>query len=293
MYDTPRRQRTANSRVGPAEYYELSSDDGRPTGGERPAALLEPWPQGKLLRHAGVGFELVQALDAPVLQTLEQLPNVVQFFASQLLVVAEPVIEVPKILPHDVPMRRSCRDTQLVEQLVEVPPPVFYSSLQRTVEQHVDIPVPGGGGRNVRLQGFLPEQSSTFSFSSSERISERIMEQIVDIPVARGDPQGFRLGQSSSSVAHSPAAWLNTEDEPFQVSFRTFSPEDKSATDTRHMGARVPRHVSPSTSSAYGLRSWVDDDTGETWTLLTDPALGSWWYNLRTHRSQWHPPWER
>ena len=226
---------------------------------------MEPWPQGKLLRHAGVGFELVQALDAPVLQTVEQLPNVVQFFASQLLVVAEPVIEVPKILPHDVPMRRSCRDTQLVEQLVEVPTPVFYSSLfQRTVEQHVDIPVPVGGGRNVRLQGFLPEQSSTFSFSSSERISERIMEQIVDIPVACGDPQGFRPGQSSSSVAHSPAAWLNTEDEPFQGDFRTFSLEEKSATDTRHMGARVPRHVSSSTSSAYGLRSWVDDDTGET-----------------------------
>ena len=70
-------------------------------------------------------------------------------------------------------------------------------------------------------------------------------------------------------------------------------PGRKSATDTRHMGARVPRHVSSSTSFAYGLRSWVDDDTGETWTLLTDPALGSWWYSLRTHRSQWHPPWER
>ena len=76
-----RGQKTGTStRVGPAEYFELSSDDGRPTGGERPEALLEPWPQGKLLRHAGVGFELVQALDAPALQTVEQLPNVVQFF---------------------------------------------------------------------------------------------------------------------------------------------------------------------------------------------------------------------
>ena len=65
-------------------------------------------------------------------------------------------------------MRRFCRDTQLVEQLVEVPTPVSFSSLfQRTVEQHVDIPVPVGGGRNAGLQGFLPEQSSTFTFSSS------------------------------------------------------------------------------------------------------------------------------
>ena len=116
MYDAPRSQRTANSRVGLAEYYELFSDDGRPTGRERPGALLEPWPQGMMERHDGIAYELVQALDAPVLQTVEQLLNVVQFFATQLPVVAEPVIAVPKILPHDVPPRRLCRDTQLALQ---------------------------------------------------------------------------------------------------------------------------------------------------------------------------------
>ena len=43
--DAPRGQKTVTStRVGLAEYYELSSDDGRPTGDERPAALLESWP---------------------------------------------------------------------------------------------------------------------------------------------------------------------------------------------------------------------------------------------------------
>ena len=131
-----------STEVGPAEYFELSSDGGRPTG-------------------------IVQSLHVPVPQMGEQLPNIVQFFATQLSVVAEPVIEVPKILPHDIPPRRSCRHTQLVDQLVEVPTPVSYSLLlQRTVEQHVDIPVPVGGGRNAGLQGFLPEQSSTFSFSS-------------------------------------------------------------------------------------------------------------------------------
>ena len=79
--DAPRGQKTVTSiRVGPAEYYELSSDDGRPTGGERPAALFEPWPQGKLQRRAGIGYELVQALDAPVLQMVEQLPDVHRFF---------------------------------------------------------------------------------------------------------------------------------------------------------------------------------------------------------------------
>ena len=114
-----------------------------------------PLTQGRVLRHV-VGHLPVPALDVPVPQMVDQLPNVVQFLAAQLLVVAEPVIEVPKILPHDVPPRRWCRDTQLVEQLVEVPTPVSFSSLlQRTVEQHVDNPVPGGGGGpSSGLQGF-------------------------------------------------------------------------------------------------------------------------------------------
>ena len=137
-----------------------------------------------------------------------------------------------------------------------------YSLLQRTVEQHVDIPVPlGRGGRNAGLQGSLPEQSSTATLSSAELISERIVEQIVDIPVSRGGLQDFRPVQSSSSVAHSPAAWLNTEDEPFQGGFSHFFPERKKCEGH-------PAHVSSSTSSAYGLRSWVDDDTDETWTLV-------------------------
>ena len=67
-----------------------------------------------------------------------------------------------EILPLDVLMRAALRVTQLVEQLVEVPTIVSYSSLQRTMEQHVDIPVPPGrGGRNAGLQGSLPGQSAT------------------------------------------------------------------------------------------------------------------------------------
>ena len=149
------------------------------------------------------------ALDVPVPQMVDQLPNVVQVLAAQLLVVPEPVIEVPKILPHDIPPRRWCRDTQLVEQLVEVPTTVSYSSLfQRTVEQHVDIPVPGdGGGPSSGLQGFSSGQHSTAS-PSRKRISERIVEQIVD-PVSRG-------GLHGSSSSHSPG------DGEERAVFRTF-----------------------------------------------------------------------
>ena len=136
---------------------------------------------------------------------------------TQLPVVPEPVLAVPKISPHDVPMRRLCRDTQLVEQLVEVPTIVSYSSLlQRAVEQIVDIL--GGGLGGGGLHGFLPDQSSTSMPSSAERISEQIVEQsvfpysaerisqrfveqIVDIPVARGVPHGLHPEQNPTSTA--------------------------------------------------------------------------------------------
>ena len=101
---------------------------------------------------------------------VEQLPHVLRFFTT-LLPVPEQDIEVPKILLDYVPMRTVLRDTQLAEQLVEVPTIVSYFSLQRTTEQHVDVPVPRRGGRNAGLQGSLPGQSSTASPLSPERIS--------------------------------------------------------------------------------------------------------------------------
>ena len=51
---------------------------------------------------------MVQILDAPVLQTVEQLQDVLQFF-DRLSTVPEPVIEVPKIYTEDVPMRAALR----------------------------------------------------------------------------------------------------------------------------------------------------------------------------------------
>ena len=90
-----------------------------PPGGERPAALSELWPQGKVERHDGIAYELVHRLDVLVPQDGEQLPNVLQFFAAQLPVVAEPVIEVPKIFLDRTPQRLGdcLRQPQMVEQL--------------------------------------------------------------------------------------------------------------------------------------------------------------------------------
>ena len=95
---------------------------------------------------------LVPLLDDPVPQMVEQLAQTSCAFSTMLLPVPEQVIEVPKILLDDVPVRAVLRDPQLVEQLVEVPT-IVSNSLR--MEQNVDIPAPGRGGRISGLQGFL------------------------------------------------------------------------------------------------------------------------------------------
>ena len=122
---------------------------------------------------------MVQILDAPVPQTVEQLQDVLQFF-DRLSTVPEPVIEVPKISSEDVPVRAVLRATQLAEQLVEVPTIISVPLLslsralleyrQRTVEQNVDIPAVGGSGTGEGLLGLHPRQSST-AFSGARFFS--------------------------------------------------------------------------------------------------------------------------
>ena len=94
------------------EYFPMTDDEGGElSAGVRPAPLEERRPQSKLQRHAGIGYELVQALDAPVLQMVEQFPDVHHFFATCLPVVAEQVIDVPKIILENIP-RDACVATR-------------------------------------------------------------------------------------------------------------------------------------------------------------------------------------
>ena len=108
-YRAPRRQRTR--AAGEAVIFELFDED---TAGLRPGVLEEPRPQARVQRHTMEHIvdyvccaPLVQTLDAPVPQMVEQLPDVMRFF-DFLLPVPEQVIEVPKILLDDVPMRTVC-----------------------------------------------------------------------------------------------------------------------------------------------------------------------------------------
>ena len=136
-------------------------------------------------------------------------------------------------------MRAVLCDPQLAEQLVEVPTIVSFSSLQRNLEQSVDIPVPGRGGRIAGLQGFLPRQSPTALHGSQECISERIVEQNVDFAVG-GGLQDFLPGQSSSASSSSPAGFHGSADGPGAGVFRTFPRVKKSPKSAASPSLRVP-----------------------------------------------------
>ena len=180
-YDASRSQMTANSRED-SVFFDLYDED---TKGTRPDRLFEVRPQERDQRRTVEQIVdtslIVPSLDVPVPQLENQLLEVCGQLDTHI---PKQAVEVPKILPDDVPMRTAVRDTQLAEQLVEVPTIVSFSLLQRVVEQNVDIPVRGRGGRNVGLQGF--PHSSTAHLASQERSSERIVEQIVDSRVVGG-----------------------------------------------------------------------------------------------------------
>ena len=173
-----------------------------PQGGSRPPCM-------GVLRGPLVGLELhflehmadicpfVQFLDAPVPQPVENVTDTLRVLD---LPTAEQVIVVPKISCSPCPSRSLVPDPQSVDQLLEVP--TVLSAL-RIAEQIVGIPVPRG-----RVQGFLPEQSSTATSSSLERMSERTVEQIVD-----NSPGGLVQGSASSAVAADEdftVRWLRT-----------------------------------------------------------------------------------
>ena len=262
--------------------------DAPPPQGSRPPSLGEPRPQDqhqlRTMQQTAAYAPVVQILDVPVPQMVVQLSDVMRFFDT-LLPVPEQDIEVPKILLDDVPMRTAVHDTQLAEQLVEVPTIVSYSSLQRIMEQHVDIPVPGGGGPSFGLQGFSYGQSSTAS-PCKKRISERIVEQNVDFPVG-GGLQDFRSRQGSSSSSHVPARVSEALDEPGSGVFSTFHPISKSAKLGPHSSPRVRASVSSSTLAAQ-LEDAPVPESNE-WVQRLNGGKAYCW-NRRTNAIVWQSP---
>ena len=324
-HTAPRGQRTARAGVWGREMHYTATFRDPPTpqpelfslfdeepGGSRPDRIATlSGPQERDLRRTVQqivdAVPLLPLLDDPVPQIIKQLPNIMHFF-DFLLPVPEQVIEVPKILLDDVPMRTAVRDTQLVEQLVEVPTIISWSMLQRTMEQNVDIPVPGRGGGISGLQVFLPRQSSTAQHGSLDRTSERIVEQNVDFLVG-GGLQDFLPGQSSSASSSSPAGVHGSADGPGEGVLRTFLRKKKSAKIGPHSWSELLPESSPSTPAAHvdalsGVEllakfQELSDQVGDTERRYSHEAQGvtsdiTWLYRLITearHRLQLLEAW--
>ena len=243
------------SQAAGAQHFCLDLDEAPAAGGSRPDRLFEVRPQVRVQRHT-----VDQVIAAPMLDVL--VPLLLDVFRSHDRQFPEQVIEVPKILSEDVSVRTAVRDSQLAEQLVEVPTIISFSSLQKSVEQLVDIPVPGRGGRFAGLQGFQTEQSST------------AMEQIVDIP--GGGPQSFRPGQSSSSSSHFLAGVDEGLDGPGEGVLRTF-PQNKKI--RRLPGTRVrgctPVSAHPRWQLSSSMRPCRTPSSGCSSVTAASPIAGT------------------
>ena len=135
-------------------------------GGPRPPCLGEPpVPQARVQKHTmeqlADDVPMVQILDIPVPQMVEQVLEVFNLLDTQMLV--QQVVAVPTISLDRVPQRLvERRLPQMVEQLMELPTISSPALLQqRTAEQLASIPVPRTRGGH-RLHGFHPEQGRLF-----------------------------------------------------------------------------------------------------------------------------------
>ena len=186
-------------------------------------------------------------------------------------------------------MRTHVRDTQLVEQLVEVPTIVSFSSLQRTMEQHVDIPVPRRRrGETLVFKVFFPDRVQQRrsclwnAFLSGLRSRSLIFLFLVET---------FKIiaqDRVSSSSSHVPARDQEGLDEPGEGFFLTLFPKFKtSAKLGPHSSPTVPASVSSSTLAAQ-LEDAPVPDSNEWVQFLFGGKSCDW--NRRTNATVWQSP---
>ena len=200
---------------------------------------------------------------------------------------------------HPIPSRlsmspRSCLRTSLCERLFATR--TWQNSWWGSADDHILFLVAADRGAERRHSSFWswranrwssrfpPEQSSTTLHVSQERISERIVEQIVDFSVFGGGLQDFRPGQSSSSSSNVPAGVREALDEPGEGFFRTFPKnKKKSAKLGPRSSPRVPASVSVSSSTLAAQLVVEPVPVSSEWVQLNDGVTGkTYFWNRRT-----------
>ena len=298
-------------KIPPPQAFFQLYDEEDAVWGVRPGSVFDPVPQGRVewhvVEHRIETCPFVQILDAPVPQMGNQVLLLLQKIVSSLV---EPVqvIEVPKIFPDRVPQRLvERRPPQTAEQLVEVPTIISYSSLQRAVEQTIDIPVPqvrrrcGGGLQGFRAGQGTPaadveqiveipvpqrrwRRSGGLQSSLPGQGSTAYLEQIVDIP-AREGLQGFPPGQGSSSSSRLHGG----TDDGIQEVFRTFPRDEKSAEQGPHSGSELGADFTPWTPAAYDApmvaQSWSVEELEELGIWVDE--FGRWWSRSGVFPGRW------
>ena len=255
------------------EYYRLTDEEGGElVVGARPTPLAEGRPQGKVERHGGIGYEHDLALDAPVLQMVEEVDDVLlpplvlqeQAIVLEIPEVPRPSSVVRAVQPTDfeqvldVPVLHMDHDdhmfSKFLEQLIlQSTPEVQVDRVQqRFGEQIVDLTVPHEPVHQRNVEQVVDVHDPLASLSG------RYVEQVVDFVEPHGAPGVALAQQLASRVA---AAWLDAPQVHSEgFFFRTFPRHQKSAKGTGQSSAEMVSHTSPSTSSAYSQSTWIDGD---------------------------------
>ena len=254
----------------------------------RPTPLVEVRPQGRVqrhfLEHMADFCPYVQILDAPVPQTVEQLPDVLRFFDTLILLPSSlsmcPRSSSSASRREPRFMSRSWRNSWWKCRRLF---PILPCSGPWSSTLTFQFPRRGGGISGLR--GVFPGQSSTAQLASQDRTSGRIAEQIVGFPVCRG---GFQIFAQD---------WFHPLLRTFQLTikkawmslvkgFSHLSPWEKSAEVAGQVSARVPPHSSSWTPAAYetpsGSEEWVE--------LYDDVKSKAYYWNRRTNSTAWVAP---
>ena len=209
---------------------------------------------------------MVQILDAPVPQLVEQLPDVLRFF-DLLLPVPEQVIEVPKILLDDVLYALFYVNCS------------WYNSWWKCRRPFPVLPCCCG-------KHFMVTRSGLWSRSLTVQFGQLVLEIYKVFPVdrvQRRQPSRFQPVQGSAA---------SSSDLPGQAGqgvFRTFPKIQKSAKIPRTQGSELPPHSSPWTPAPYEASMVLEEEEEEEEECEEDFEVEYVEFDNRLWRREWDP----